>query len=206
MLSDVLIVCVGMMIPSLMALYLLMEDDVSKGNKSQPPSQTVYNDVPTSENMSILQRTPFIDQLSKTWICRCANYRNQPCALDPYIPMHFTNFCFVHGKAYWELDAIPLFSGVTYSYPDGSEYHSTKGTIAILDSGELLASPYCFQHCRLTHRKNVVFAGQYQAHDGVFTFLNCSSEDYGCNEEALNQALKVIEFHGVDVSRIHVDR
>lgn len=171
---------------------------VIKKNADSKPLLSKKNII---KNLEIIEK---ITQISKSvWPCMCL--KREYCD-TPYIEMQRTIVQFNKGKAYWKGNSQPLYSCATYLYPDQSEVLSMHGTIAILETGEVLASPYVIKHCRLTHEKPVRFAGEYRARNGVIQYLNRRSGHYQTDERALEIAIKVFELQGLNIEKIKIDK
>lgn len=80
------------------------------------------------------------------------------------------------------------------------------GTIAILKTGQVLASPHFVIHCWLTHKEDVLFAGEFATDNtGQITYLSRKSGHYRPDETAMACALKILHSKGVDLAKITVN-
>lgn len=114
----------------------------------------------------------------------------------------------VEGKFYWEYPDKPLHSE-EYQPPFASDPWDpprNHGTIAILSTGEVVASSKPQQHCTITNQMPVYFAGEYCAERGKITYLNPKSGHYRPDpEKSLVVAKKCFARMGVSLEKVDYD-
>lgn len=129
--------------------------------------------------------------------CRPFDFKNNPLA----------RLTVKEGKFVWDDDKSPIKSYPTYHCEECTfEISEPNGTIAILKTGEVVASPYVVNHCRLTRQENVLFAGEFKGEGGKIVMLNRQSGHYQPGTEALTVALEIFKLYGIDTDGITVDQ
>lgn len=111
---------------------------------------------------------------------------------------------FVNGKAYWDYPDRPLESKISYrSFPDGSAVN--KGSIVILTTEEVIASPTTQLHCTLTQHQPVYFAGEYATdkNNNIIEITPNSGHYRPDNPESLKVAKSILKEKGLNTANIY---